>query len=315
MSSKTELTCDGCSKKFQKYTYRIGIRNFCSHSCFSAWQKGKEKIGRRKREKLAKQKARLVTCSYCKHEFERKPSERREHTFCSKQCYINWRRKIYGWKAKGTRICKQCGKPFLATQSNIKHGWGNFCSMECKGNWQRENIFGKRHHQYSQIERTCEICGQKFFIKPSRLGYKHQGRYCSLKCMGEARRKQKIQQWQDPEYREETIKKSLKGLFKRPTTLEKQFIKLIEQYHLPYKYTGNGSFLIGFKNPDFVNINGAKICIEVANHYHHQGNWANERIAHFSKYGWECLIFFAKGEKDNKLNKEEILTKLNSNAP
>jgi hypothetical protein len=133
--------------------------------------------------------------------------------------------------------------------------------------------------------------------------------------MGEARRKQKIQQWQDPEYREETIKKSLKGLFKRPTTLEKQFIKLIEQYHLPYKYTGNGSFLIGFKNPDFVNINGAKICIEVANHYHHQGNWANERIAHFSKYGWECLIFFAKGEKDNKLNKEEILTKLNSNAP
>ena len=111
--------------------------------------------------------------------------------------------------------------------------------------------------------------------------------------------------WADDEFREKTIKAQLKGLLKRPTSLEREMIELIDKYDLPYKYTGDGSFLIGFKNPDFVDINGKKICIEVGNIFHHQGNYAEERIKHFKKYGWECIVFIM----DN-INEEIIMNEL-----
>lgn len=114
-------------------------------------------------------------------------------------------------------------------------------------------------------------------------------------------------QWQNPEYREKTIRAQLKGLFKRPTSLENKFIELCNEANLPYKYVGDGSFIIGFKNPDFINTNGKKICVEVANkvQVHHPNGWAEKRIEHFKKYGWECLIFWEDDFKDkNKIIKE-----------
>ena len=98
--------------------------------------------------------------------------------------------------------------------------------------------------------------------------------------------------WKNNIYRENQIKSILKGLFEiRPTSLEKQMIDIIKKYELPYKYTGDGSFLIGYKNPDFVNINGQKRCIEVANIFHHKKDYEQKRIEHFAKYGWKCYVF------------------------
>jgi len=162
--------------------------------------------------------------------------------------------------------------------------------MKCKAEWQHKNIVGPRHHQWTQVERVCEICGQKFFIKRSHLGYKYQGRYCSMKCMAEARRREKIKQWQDPEYRERTIKAALKGLLKRPTSLEQDLIKFFNKHSLPFKYVGDGSFLIGYKNPDFINTDGRKIAIEVRNSFFSKPHYAEKRKAHFAKYGWDCII-------------------------
>jgi len=117
------------------------------------------------------------------------------------------------------------------------------------------------------------------------------------------------QRWQSPEYREKTIKAILKGLFKRPTFLEQQMIDIIQKHNLPYKYVGDGSFLIGYKNPDFVNVNGEKICIEVRNPhiskvFHKQSleQYEKERIEHFAKYGWKCIIF-----QTDKLDEKEVL--------
>ena len=98
--------------------------------------------------------------------------------------------------------------------------------------------------------------------------------------------------WKNDEYKEKVVKNSLKGLLKRPTSLEKKFIEFIEKYDLPFKYTGNGTFLIGYKNPDFVCITDKKVCIEVANEYHHPPPYATKRVKHFAKWGWKCLIFF-----------------------
>lgn len=107
------------------------------------------------------------------------------------------------------------------------------------------------------------------------------------------------------ENKEKQIKAILKGLIKRPTYLEKQMIDIIKRNNLPYKYTGNGTFLIGYKNPDFVNINGEKKLIEVGNVYHHQNNYENERRNHFAKYGWKSYIFI-----QDHLDEKQILSVL-----
>jgi hypothetical protein len=88
---------------------------------------------------------------------------------------------------------------------------------------------------------------------------------------------------------------------KRQTSLERKFIKIIRKYDLPYKYVGNGSFLIGFKNPDFINTSGDKSCIEVANRFHHQGDWAINRREYFKKFGWNCAIIFEDEINENKI--------------
>lgn len=65
-------------------------------------------------------------------------------------------------------------------------------------------------------------------------------------------------------------KKAMKNILRRriPSSLEKRFQKIIDKYHLPYKYVGNGEFTIGHYNPDFINTNSEKIAIEVYAKYY-----------------------------------------------
>lgn len=114
-------------------------------------------------------------------------------------------------------------------------------------------------------------------------------------------------EWQNPEIRENRIKAILKGLFKRPTSLEMQMIEIIQRNNLPYRYTGDGSFLIGYKNPDFVNINGEKDCIEVRHtlvcKYMAKetfDQYRQQRTAHYSKYGWNCIVLSENDLEDEK---------------
>ncbi len=111
------------------------------------------------------------------------------------------------------------------------------------------------------------------------------------------------------EFRERNIRNALSGLFKRPTSLERQMIDIVQKHNLPYKYVGDGSFLIGWKNPDFINVNGEKKCVEVANTFHHKENYPQKRIEHFEKWGWDCVVF-----RTDKLNESEVLEKLKGDS-
>jgi hypothetical protein len=108
------------------------------------------------------------------------------------------------------------------------------------------------------------------------------------------------------------IKNVVIGVMKRPTSIEKLFMHIASKYDLPYKYVGDGSFWINRKNPDFVNCNGEKICIEVANHYHHPDPWDKERIEHFRRCGWECLVFFCGNDNKFDISEEAIVNKINN---
>ena len=81
--------------------------------------------------------------------------------------------------------------------------------------------------------------------------------------VGDKISKNQLRVWNSSkEYKEQRIKNILKGLSKRPTSYEKRIAELCIENSLPFIYTGDGRFLINYKNPDFVNHKD-KIVIEV----------------------------------------------------
>lgn len=106
--------------------------------------------------------------------------------------------------------------------------------------------------------------------------------------------------WQNPEYRTKVIQGMIRANHHRPTKPEQRLIAIIDKNNLPFKYTGDGSFIIHGVNPDFVNSNGAKLVIEVFGDYWHsnqrnQLTWKRTelgRIMLFNSYGFNCMIFW-----------------------
>jgi very-short-patch-repair endonuclease len=124
-----------------------------------------------------------------------------------------------------------------------------------------------------------------------------------------------IEKWKEKEYREKTTKAQLQGLFKRPTSYEKMISELCINNNLPFMYTGNGTFLVGNKNPDFINKK-EKIAIEVFNNYHKilvygsVKNYMIERTKYFSNYGYR--VIFIREEEITSNDWEKIcLNKIN----
>ena len=123
--------------------------------------------------------------------------------------------------------------------------------------------------------------------------------------------KQMKKQWQNDEYREKVLRNLNKTLMQRPTKLEQSFIEFFSRNTLPFKYVGDGKLIIGGKIPDFVETNGKKIVLEVGNKEEKNwrfGDWKKyelERINHFEKNGWKCLVFW-----DCQLDSEEEILKL-----
>lgn len=101
----------------------------------------------------------------------------------------------------------------------------------------------------------------------------------------------------------EHIKKILK---RRPISgLEKKVLKVIKENKLPYKFVGNGKFFIERKNPDFININGEKIAVEVYSRKHKDyfrggcDKWKEDRSKLFDKYGWS-IVFIEAWQTNDK---------------
>lgn len=106
----------------------------------------------------------------------------------------------------------------------------------------------------------------------------------------------------------ETLKKILCG--RTPTSLEVKFQKIVDKYNLPYKYVGDGSFIVDRYNPDFINTNNKKIAIEVYAGYYKKRNisiedWKIKRSEVFRQYGWQVIYF-----DETEVNEENILNEL-----
>ena len=71
-------------------------------------------------------------------------------------------------------------------------------------------------------------------------------------------------------------------------------LHLEDRFPGEWMYNGDGSqgVVIGGKIPDFVNVNGKKEVIEVFGTYWHGEDEVEQKIAHYKKYGFKCIVLW-----------------------
>lgn len=93
----------------------------------------------------------------------------------------------------------------------------------------------------------------------------------------------------DPAY----VKKMAKAWNIKPNKPETIILNLLNDlYPGEWKYTGDFSFTINGKCPDFVNCNGQKKIIELFGDYWHRGDNPQDRIDVFSPFGYQTLVIW-----------------------
>jgi len=112
--------------------------------------------------------------------------------------------------------------------------------------------------------------------------------------------KDKIRQyWKDSEWRHYTIRQQRRHTC--PNNPEKRLLQLLEElYPHEWKFVGDGSLVIGGLNPDFANVNGKKLIIELFGDYWHRGQNPQDRIDTFTPFGFDTLVIW-ESELDNTI--------------
>lgn len=105
--------------------------------------------------------------------------------------------------------------------------------------------------------------------------------------------------WQNKSYREKAMKKILAKYSNRPTGYESKIINICLENKFPFVYTGDGSFLIGFKNPDFICEKHKKIIEVYCDYYKIRDfgniyNYETRRRDYFLNRGYKTLFLSNK---------------------
>jgi len=193
--------------------------------------------------------------------------------------------------------CKDCGNKI--GYSSWKNGLGR-CN-KCAGE--------KRKNKARYIKHYCKDCIKK--------GIKTEIHYTTWNSRGgRCRTCARKKLWQNKEFREKTLKASMKAQHPSANRLERQLNKLLNKL-LPktYKFVGNGKLIVGGFCPDFVNKDNNKI-IEMYGCYWHKcskcgfGNGRSVdvgRLKEYSKLGYKTLIIWEHELKDLDKVEKKIL--------
>lgn len=143
-------------------------------------------------------------------------------------------------------------------------------------------------------------CSKETKIK---IGEALKGREISEKTKAKLR-KARLLWWANCLDRDKHIKAVLLGLRIRPTKPElKLQILLNNLYPNEWKYTGDGGIIIGGRVPDFTNVNGKKEVMELYGNYWHKGQNPQDKIGHYKRYGFRCLVIWEEELKNpNKVS-------------
>ena len=186
--------------------------------------------------------------------------------------------RAYNWQGGLIECkCKACGAIFFARRDKLKKGQRLYCSTSCgKMGSNNPNWIG------GLMKRKCQVCGTLFYAQRWHV---KRGRslFCSKSCARKAR------------------------VFPtHHTKPERIFEDISKRNNLPFHYVGDGQLWIGKKgdkqlNPDFVEINGRKICVEVMGDYWHspllrydlrKSARLDYRKKHYKHYRWHPIFIW-----------------------
>ena len=331
---KKKVGCDWCGKIFDKKSCEIerSKHNFCSHKCYAEWS-SKNLRGEKKNTWKG---GREVICFYCGKKFWLSPNklQRNKHYFCSDDCYrVWWKKNNLGekspnWKrGKIKRVCICCGKDFFVHASTIDNGRGKYCSWGCYLKWKFEDKEGERKPGWKggKIKRVCRFCGKEFKVHPNVIRRKG-GVYCSKKCYLKLKSEKKKGVTKltkiclvcgkefvtllscvnigKGKYCSKRCARQIQKFPQHHTKPELIFEEICKKNNLPFHYVGDSKLWIGKDkklNPDFCELNGKKIVVEIFGNYWHSplqnpkiGEEATLafRKKHYKKYGWKSYFIW-----------------------
>ena len=310
MVKEVTRVCKYCGKKFVVSAARAkqGRGIFCSKDCqytyMAEYLKGEKSPGWR-----GGQVKRI--CKQCGKVFFISPGRlkrKNRGVFCSKVCMYEFMKQSGlkrgknspTWKGgKVKKVCEYCGDVFEVVLARVESA--RFCSIECKGKWQSENVKGVNHKLWQRVEKECKYCENKFWVKKDVLGKGH-GEFCSRECAvkwdSENRRGENNKLWRSVKricqccgkifwaarYRVEdghgnfcsySCARKAQKIPRHHTSLEYLFGSFAKKFNIDAEYTGDSKLWIGKKgekqlNPDFIiKINGKRYAIEIFGDYWH----------------------------------------------
>lgn len=255
---------------------------------------------------IMRNKRNLVYCKVCYKRIYGSPSRVRKRKFCSRKCCA--KHQCGNPLNSEKRSCDYCHKIFLRCKSQNMNRKNIFCSRICAYKFR----LGKPRAPHRK-ECKCCLChgGNKFWLGKKRdpemverMRQKLTGRHLSPNH-------RKLISISNKNRSPEVIRKSL--IRACPSSLESKMLEIINCNKLPYKFVGNGKFMIGRKCPDFINCNGEKIALEVFYRKHKEDfrgglqNWKRNRSRIFARYGWKIIYFDERMVEENY-----VLKRLNS---
>jgi hypothetical protein len=115
--------------------------------------------------------------------------------------------------------------------------------------------------------------------------------------------------WSDPEYKDREVAIKIKQLKNKISNSELFIQNILDKYYPnDWKFVGNGDFVLGGKCPDFVNVNGKKLIIEVFYYSKHTYLEGLKRKILFTKFGYKTLIIWRKELR--RKNLQPIINKI-----
>jgi len=197
--------------------------------------------------------------------------------------------------------------------SEIKKGMISHNKNKTKENYEPLRKISKKLKGKPKLEEHRKNIGLANKGRISPMKDKKQSKY-AIEKLKEIMKKN----WNNKDYKEKQIKAILEGLLKRPTSFEKKISELCIENSLPFVYTGDGRFLINFKNPDFVNHRD-KVVIEVfyswfkIRDYGSIENYKDYCRKKYNPKGWR-VIFIDENEVDVDNWKELCLNKITNSG-
>lgn len=107
--------------------------------------------------------------------------------------------------------------------------------------------------------------------------------------------------WKDDHY----IKQQMKARHVKPNKQELELLSTLKTISPNWKYVGDGRLIIGGKCPDF--SDGNSNLIEYFGDYWHDLEEEQERIRHFKKYGYDCLVIWGHELNDGEKVIDKVL--------